>query len=247
MNQTVVHQDAGIMDQMRAAGAALMATASLSGKRLGRDLVKLMNMVAGPWADSVSILGLSPLDPGFAIHVELVAPGLVWCGDHPGPQAAWRLALRIFDTYPLATPEARLQPPYPYNPHVCHPDFLPDVTGLPARLQHYLNSLRDGSEGMPCCYVSSHQWNTSVDCDLCRILFMISRLLTGERFHGERAALNAAALVEYLRLDQAGSLPLGRPLPFPHDPGAPSPGDAAEDQDDEDVEWLPAQEHEVQS
>ena len=73
------------------------------------------------------------------------------------------------------------------------------------------------------------------------MIWQVTRLITGAAFFGEQGALNRHAVGHYLRLSEAGRLPLGPPLPFPFEgPGnaAPPAGSGFDPAEQgADVEW----------
>jgi hypothetical protein len=127
-----------------------------------------------------------------------------------------------------------LPPAIPFNSHVIHKDHLPEQASLLPELQALIRSGRHGG----CCWMASDQWQPTIDMSLALAVWTVSRILTGDKMHGEAASLNRTARDAMLRLREEGKLPLGPALPCPVDgpaagaAGAPTPGD------DLDFEWV---------
>jgi hypothetical protein len=209
-------------------------------------LEDLRAQALGRWRSRVEVLGLMPGEGrSLIVVVRIGAMGQIWSAGRAAACDSFVLALAIPHSYPLQMPVVRFVRPIPFNPHVVHAGHLPMLASLPPELRDYI---RDG-EGH-CCYLKSSQWRPGRTCDLSMVVWMVSRILTLERTYGEAGSLNPVARDAAFRLAETKALPLGEPLPYPHelsagDPAAPAPQNSRqsppddESEEDEDIEWAP--------
>lgn len=218
----------------------LMASENVCDTRKAVDLTQLLTLSRGRWRDRFGILRMgSTPEGGLAVVCGLEAAGLIWSGDAPVDHGSFICAVSIQNNYPLCVPGVQFLRPVPWCGHVVHKDFLPEASWLPAHLQGYL---RQGHGR--CCYVRSSQWGSDTG-SLAIALWQVSRLVTLTKEHGESGSLNPTARDYALRLgEEGGRLPLGPPLPYPHDDGAEAADTvvvaaaAAPDEDAADIEWI---------
>jgi len=215
----------------------LLASANVCDQRKGRDLAQLLDLSRGPWAGRFQVLGFRPgPDRSLGVVCLMRANGLLRSGAQPEPLDTWFFVLAVPHSYPLAAPVARFIRAIPYCGHVVHPRFLPDLTRLPAELQEHL---REGAGHV--CWVRSGQWTADASNSLAVAVWHVSRLITFAKSHGEAGSVNPSARDYALREAEAGRLPLGPPLPYPLENGAPGAADctaATDEAGDDDVEWV---------
>jgi len=212
-------------------------------QRFGRDLSRLCGLTSrqGPWADRCHLLGLKGTEEGsVCLLVNLRVAGLVWDGNQPQLHTrGFVVALYVPAAYPHVKPSVRLLEPIAYSPHVLHPCSPLDEASVPAELFGFLEQIRRQEMGW-CCYIRSSIWTPAAEFDLALCLYLVSGIITGARVWGERASLNRSALNWFQR--EKARLPLGNPLPFPHEQMLSGSDWALRHEEEEEaIEWAQAE------
>lgn len=221
---------------------ALLAAPHPCDKRKGRDLAVVLDACRATWRERVVPLGLLPAEGGTALLAvfALRADGLVFSNGAPAAYDQFSLAILIPEHYPLAMPFVVFSDPLPFSPHVFDTRFKPPAQGAPPEFHEFLQR----GNGC-CCFVRHGQWTADCTHDLALLLWILSRIVTGNLMWGEATALNPRARDHFLRLKEQGRLPLGPALPLPESHaaaigGTPLSGQQ-ESSSDPDIEWSEEQ------
>jgi hypothetical protein len=206
---------------------------------LAYDLRQLGALTRGAWRDRVEIPRVVPGKDGtIVIHTRLKGVnGLVRSGAQILPHDCWQALLVVPPSFAHAMPLWRFVGDWlPFAPHVLPRAATLNERDLPAPLLRFLEALRSREAGWTC--VLDHWTPMRRTHNLSIFLWQCSRLICGaSRFVGEEASLDPLARDHFIRLAEAGKLPLGPPLSYPGFADDTAAGTGSLDEEDI-IDWL---------